>query len=262
MIMKMIFLILSVLVLFVSCRKDTVFNGGGIYCDVNGVGFYMVAVEGGTYYMGAQSSDPYGINYDEDASSNESPVKSVTVNDFYIGEIEVTQKLWEAVMDVKLEYYDVDFDGNNKPVYNVYYSECISFIEKLNELTGMEFRLPTEEEWEYAARGGNKSQGYKYSGSDKIGRVAWYVENSAWDEDASYSIHQTKRKVPNELGLFDMSGNVEEYCISRSNSYTYYGYVARGGNYSDAASDCRITSVEEYPNRYTTGLRLAISSIE
>lgn len=258
MIMKKIFLILSVLVLFVSCRKDTVFNGGGIYCDVNGVGFYMVAVEGGTYYMGAQSDDPNGINYDEDAYSNESPVKSVTVNDFYIGEIEVTQKLWEAVMDVKLEYYDVDFDGNNKPVYNVYYSECISFIEKLNELTGMEFRLPTEEEWEYAARGGNKSQGYKYSGSDKIGRVAWYVENSAWDEDASYSIHQTKRKVPNELGLFDMSGNVEEYCVSNSSN----GYVARGGNYSDAASDCRITSRERYPNYYTTGLRLALSSIE
>ena len=119
--MKKIFLILSLMLLFVSCRKDTVFNGEGIYCDANGVGFYMVAVEGGTYYMGAQSNDPNGINYDEDAYSNESPVKSVTVNDFYIGEIEVTQKLWETVMDVKLDYYDVDFDGNNRPVYSVYY---------------------------------------------------------------------------------------------------------------------------------------------
>lgn len=260
MIMKKIFLILSVLMLFVSCRKDTVFNGEGIYCNVNGVGFYMVAVEGGTYYMGAQSSDPYGINYDEDASSDESPVKSVTVDDFYIGEIEVTQKLWEAVMDVKLEYYD--YDGNNMPVYEIYYSDCVDFINKLNELTGLEFRLPTEEEWEYAARGGNKSQGYKYSGSDKIDKVAWYGENSAMGEDEIYSIRMTKSKTPNELGLFDMSGNVEEYCISKSDSYTYYGYVARGGNYSDVASDCRITSVEEYPNRYTMGLRLAISSIE
>lgn len=260
MIMKKIFLILSVLILFVSCRKDTVFNGEGIYCNVNGVGFYMVAVVGGTYYMGAQSSDPNGINYNEDASSDESPVKSVTVDDFYIGEIEVTQKLWEAVMDVKLEYYE--YAGNDKPVYNVSYSECVSFVNKLNELTGLEFRLPTEEEWEYAARGGNKSRDYKYSGSDYIDRVAWYGENSAMGEDEIYSIRMTKSKNPNELGLFDMSGNVEEYCISKSNSYTYYGYVARGGNYSDAASDCRITSVEEYPNRYTTGLRLAISSIE
>ena len=81
-------------------------------------------------------------------------------------------------------------------------------------------------------------------------------------EDEIYSIRMTKSKTPNELGLFDMSGNVEEYCISKSDSYTYYGYVARGGNYSDVASDCRITSVEEYPNRYTMGLRLAISSIE
>lgn len=257
--MKKIFLILSLMLLFVSCRKDTVFNGEGIYCDANGVGFYMVAVEGGTYYMGAQSNDPNGINYDEDAYSNESPVKSVTVNDFYIGEIEVTQKLWETVMDVKLDYYDVDFDGNNRPVYSVYYSECISFIEKLNELTGMEFRLPTEEEWEYAARGGNKSQGYKYSGSDKIGKVAWYSGNSEpWGEDGTYSIHPTKSKVPNELGIFDMSGNVNEYCESTS----AYGYVSRGGDYSDVASCCRVTYRETYSNYYTTGLRLALSATE
>lgn len=254
--MKKIFLILSLLILFVSCRKDTIFNGEGIYCDANGVGFYMVAVEGGSYYMGAQSNDPDSINYDEDVTSVDNPIRYVTVEDFYMGEIEVTQKLWETVMGNNPSSYDNI--GSNKPVNVVYYRDCSAFIDKLNELTGMNFRFPTEEEWEYAARGGNKSKGYKYSGSDKIDKVAWWDGNSV-DSEGVNILKATKRKLPNELGIFDMSGNVFEYCLSED---SYYGYVYRGGGYYSSEDECKVYYREEFGNIYATGLRLVCSALE
>ena len=136
---------------------------------VNGVSFNMIKVEGGTFKMGAQSTDPNGENYDSESDSDERPIHSVTLDDYYIGETEVTQELWEVVMGTNPSW----FKGSYKPVESVSWNDCQEFITKLNQLTGKEFCLPTEAEWEYAARGGNKSRGYKYSGSNTIGDVAF-----------------------------------------------------------------------------------------
>ena len=185
---------------------------------VEGVSFNMIKVEGGTFKMGAQSTDPNGENYDSESESGEQPIHSVTLDNYYIGETEVTQELWEAVMGTNPS----GFIGSNKPVERVSWNDCQEFINKLNQLTGINFRLPTEAEWEYAARGGNKSQGYKYAGSNNIGEVAWY-DGNAYDVGESspdYGTHQVGTKAPNELGLYDMSGNVWEWCSDWYGSYS------------------------------------------
>ena len=183
---------------------------------VNGVSFTMIAVEGGTFWMGAQSTNSGGQNYDSEADSDESPVHQVTLSDYYIGETEVTQKLWLAVMGSwpgtsPNSTYGV---GDNYPAYYVSWDDCQNFITALNAATGKTFRLPTEAEWEYAARGGNKSNGYKYSGSNTIGNVAWYTDNSG------SKTHSVGSKSPNELGIYDMSGNVWEWCSDWYGSYS------------------------------------------
>ena len=178
---------------------------------------------------------------DSEAHSDEKPVHSVTLNDYYIGETEVTQELWEAVMGSNPSV----FKGSKKPVEMVSWNNCQEFIMKLNRLTGRDFRLPTEAEWEYAARGGNKSQGYKYSGSNTIDDVAWYDENSL-------STHPVGTKAPNELGLYDMSGNVWEWCSDWYGDYSSSsqtnptgsssgsGRVLRGGSWCRDAQCCRV----------------------
>ena len=213
---------------------------------VNGVSFDMVRVEGGTFEMGSNDSEAY---------DDEKPVHSETVRDFYIGSTEVTQNLWEAVMGSNPS----KFHGGNLPVENVSWNDCQTFCERLSDLTGRNFRLPTEAEWEYAARGGNRSRGYKYSGSDDIGSVAWYWDNS------NSKTHPVASKQSNELGLYDMSGNVWEwtsdlwsdnYNSNRGGSYRVY----RGGSWSNDARFCRSASrfngslAYRY---YSLGLRLA-----
>lgn len=195
----------------------------------------MVTVPGGTFTMGCTPSE------DPNCYRDESPVREVTLDDFMICRIEVTQALWKAVTGG----CPAEFDGDDLPVENINWNDCQKFISRLNELTGRSFRMPTEAEWEYAARGGQLSQGYRYSGSDDVGLVAWYADNS------DHQTHPVATRQPNELGLYDMSGNVMEWC---SDIYGIYqetdtvnpqgategeNRVFRGGSWPMMAMACR-----------------------
>ena len=171
---------------------------------VNGVSFEMVRVEGGTFRMGATSEQ------EDEADDDEKLVHSVTLSSYYIGKTEVTQALWQAVMGSNPSH----FKGADLPVEFVTWNECQEFIQKLNRLTGSNFRLPTEAEWEFACRGGNNSRGHKYSGSNDIDNVAWYWDNSG------RKTHPVATKAPNELGIYDMSGNVWEWCADWYGGYS------------------------------------------
>ena len=233
-----------------SC--DPTFGGKDKVYTVNGVSFKMIAVKGGTFQMGS-----------DDGYDWEKPIHQVTLTkDYYIGETEVTQELWTAVMGSNPSC----FTGNmQRPVERVSWNDCQTFISKLNELTGETFRLPTEAQWEYAARGGNQAQGRLYSGSNTIDDVAWYTSNS------SSTTHPVKTKAPNELGIYDMSGNVWEWCSDWYGSYssaaqtdptgpTTGSYrVGRGGGWGSIASICRVAyrlSITPTSTNYYLGLRL------
>ena len=172
---------------------------------VNGVSFTMVAVEGGTFLMGATPEQG------EEARDNEKPVHQVTLSDYNIGQTEVTQELWLAVMGINPSYHVGDLQ---RPVEKVSWVDCQEFITELNRLTGRFFRLPTEAEWEYAARGGNRSEGFKYAGSNDMDIVSWHSANS------NNTTHPVGTKAPNELGLYDMTGNVWEWCNDWYSRYT------------------------------------------
>ena len=202
---------------------------------VNGVAFTMVHVEGGMFTMGC-TSDQW-----PDHRRNEAPVHEVTLSGYYIGQTEVTQELWNAVMGKNPS----KFIDPQRPVETVSMFACAEFVDKLSELTGKVFRLPTEAEWEFAARGGNKSRHYKYSGSNEVDDVAWYAGNSGLES------HPVATKAPNELGIHDMSGNVLEWCMDW---YYYYTQdpcvnpvgpdsgdenVYRGGCWESDACFCR-----------------------
>ena len=184
----------------------------------------------------------------EDGECDEKPVHDVTVSDYYIGETEVTQALWEAVMGSNPSY----FKGKDNPVESVSYNDCVDFIKELNIMLqdelpqGRKFRLPTEAEWEYAARGGNKTQECKFSGSNSISKIAWYDGNS------NNRTHPVKEKQANELGLYDMSGNVWEWCYDWYGDYSPSSQtnpkgpstgsfrVLRGGSWLNYAQRCRV----------------------
>ncbi len=227
--------------------------------NVEGVSFKMVHVEGGTFMMGAKKND-------SEASINEKPAHEVTLSDYWIGETQVTQALWQAVMGKNPSRFKDDL---NCPVESVSWEDCQTFIRRLNKLTGKKFRLPTEAQWEFAARGGNigKDHHYRYAGSNDIFDVAWFLENS------DSKTHPIGEREPNELGLYDMSGNVCEWC------YDYYDYydksskenpmgpsngsyrVYRGGVWNSDASYCRVTnrnSSSQASASYHIGLRLAL----
>ncbi len=229
------------------------------------VTFKMKKVQAGTFQMGSDEGTDY-----------EKPVHTVTLTkDYYMGETEVTQALWYAVM----EEYPKDTDGKifwstsgygygeHYPAYYISYEDCQSFLTKLNQLTGMTFRFPTEAEWEFAARGGNESKGYTYAGSNTIGEVAWCSENS------SSATHPVAQKKANELGLYDMSGNVWEWCADWSGEYFFMpqtdptgatsgsNRVLRGGSWRNAATNCRVSYRLTYMPTYRGGIngfRLAL----
>ena len=219
---------------------------------------HMVYVQGGTFTMGATNEQG------SDAYDSEKPAHSVTLSSYYIGKTEVTQDLWQAVMGSNPS----EFKGNRKPVEHVSWDDCQTFISKLNSLTGKKFRLPTEAEWEFAARGGIKSKGYEYSGSNTLDDVAWYWYNSG------LTTHDVGTKNPNELGLYDMSGNVWEWCndwygnysSSPSNNPTGPSSgtlrVFRGGSWCFEARVCRSYFRHNFTpdNRSSNlGLRLCLS---
>ena len=241
---------------------------------VNGVSFTMVRVDGGTFTMGA--TDEQG----GDAYDYEKPAHEVTLSTFSIGETEVTQALWKAVMGKNPSHFD---DNPDNPVERVSWKDCQKFIDKLNHLTGKTFRLPSEAEWEFAARGGNKSVHYKYSGSNGIHDVAWMYANSGrWflSEWSSWTIesnnckpHPVKGKAPNELGLYDMSGNVCEWCSDWEGNYNSsaqtnpkgpsegFFRVSRGGSWHHPAGSCRVSnrnSASPSDRNNDHGLRLAL----
>ena len=176
----------------------------------------MVYVSGGTFIMGGTSEQG------SDAYDDEKPTHNVTLSSYYICKYEVTQALWRAVMGSNPS----NFKGDNLPVECVSWNDCQTFINRLNSYTGRNFRLPTEAEWEFAARGGNYSRHYKYSGSNYIGDVAWYTNNSG------NRTHPVGTKQANELGLYDMSGNVYEWCSDWYGSYSSYPQSNPTGPYS------------------------------
>ncbi|MBR6015809.1 MAG: formylglycine-generating enzyme family protein [Prevotella sp.] len=225
----------------------------------------MIAVDGGTFTMGATSEQG------NDAYDNEKPAHKVTVSSFAIGQTEVTQELWQAVMGSNPSYSK----GAKRPVEQVSWNDCQTFITKLNQLTGKKFRLPTEAEWEYAARGGKNSKGYKYAGSNTLGNVAWYYDNSCklGSNHPDYGTHEVASKSPNELGLYDMSGNVWEWCQDWYGSYSSNAQtnptgpssgsyrVFRGGCWRSYAGYCRVSyRFNGSPDLrdYLKGLRLAL----
>lgn len=229
---------------------------------VNGVSFTMVGVEGGTFMMGAADDD-------SEAYSGERPRHQVTLSSFAIGQTEVTQELWQAVMGSNPSYFNGGSYGTNlrRPVEEVSWNDCQDFFVKLNAITGKKFRLPTEAEWEFAARGGNNSRGYKYSGSNTLGDVAWYDGNS------NSVTHESGTKTPNELGLYDMSGNVWEWCQDWYGDYSSIAQtnptgpssgsyrVGRGGGWGGSSGRCRVSDRSDGApgdRSINLGLRLAL----
>lgn len=234
----------------------------------NGVTFKMKLVKAGTFMMGATSEQT-------GAYDDEKPAHQVTITkDYYLGETEVTQALWYAVMGQKPtsdgDKWNVDEGlGDNYPAYFISWNDCQKFIAKLNELTGLTFRFPTEAEWEYAARGGHKKYTQTlYSGSNTIEDVAWYLANS------SLKTHIVSSKAANALGLYDMSGNVYEWCYDGERRYSSEAQtdptgptsgsdrVLRGGSWGSDATYCRVANRSGNTVTYRSyyhGMRLALT---
>ena len=239
---------------------------------VNGVSFTMVTVKGGKFTMGATDEQGCAVN------EKETPAHQVTVSSFSIGQTEVTQALWLAVMGTNPSYFTCAHgytDDLQRPVERVSWFDCRIFTSRLNRITGKQFRLPTEAEWEYAARGGSQSQDYMYAGGNNIDEVSWCgnVIPSHMSGTTGYGTHPVASKSCNELGLYDMSGNVWEWCFDRYGCYSKKSQknpigsksgscrVNRGGSWCEDAGSCRVSCRYDCLPVYLSndlGLRLAL----
>ena len=289
--MKKVFIILCCVLALQSCNKDNTKNETINGFDINWTGDLgkkekdavrdmisnMVKVEAGTFYMGAQKDSVLYHNYDEEATSLEGPVHEVTVSEFYINKYEVTQLLWEAIMgetpnkEKDMQWEDEFGKGDNYPAYRISYNEVETFIGKLNEYTGLHFSLPTEAQWEYAARGGKDTYYSLYAGGGDVLEVAWIKSGSIYDIN---KCSEVGKKNANGLGLYDMSGNVWEMCQDWYYDYTEeavtdpvgeeynQGYkVFRGGSWNTNAQQARVTARYKqgiHYRDYNTGFRLVI----
>lgn len=239
---------------------------GETFFEVNGVTFKLVDIDGGIYSMGATPEQG------ENANDNEKPVHQVALSPFSLSVTEVTQELWLTVMGTNPSKFSSNL---KRPVENVSWNDCQVFIARLNELTGQNFRLPTEAEWEFAARGGMKSQGYKYSGSDDLNEIAWYNYNAyaVGSSSPDYGTHAAATKAANELGLYDMTGNVWEWCQDWSGDYsdadqinptgpeTGTNRVIRGGGWTNYPKLLRVAARSSYKPGFIgnfIGFRLAL----
>ena len=285
--MKKVLIILCCVLALQSCNKDNTKNETINGFDINWTGDLgkkekdavrdmienMVKVETGTFYMGAQKDSVEYYCYDEEATSLEGPVHEVTVSEFYINKYEVTQLLWEAIMgetpndENDMQWEDEFGKGDNYPAYRISYDEVETFIGKLNEYTGLRFSLPTEAQWEYAAKGGKDTYYELYAGGGNVLEVAWIDSNSD-------KCSEVGKKDANGLGLYDMSGNVWEMCQDWYYDYTEeavtdpvgeeynQGYkVFRGGSWNTNAQQARVTARYRqgiHYRDYNTGFRLVI----
>ena len=247
------------------------------HISINGETIEMVLVEGGTFDMGCTPEQ------EKDASENEKPAHSETVQSFYIGKYEVTQKLWNAVLGNE-NNHSYNTGCEDCPVENVSWDDVQAFIARLTILTQKKFRLPSDIEWEYAARGGTRSKGYKYSGSNNINEVGWYIENYQ-DKPCGEkkTTHAVGLKQSNELGLYDMSGNVWEWCNNLyqkeyiqndkevhtgwpfPGTHLYFRRILRGGSWGGEAIGCRVSYIDydfdKYKDEYG-GFRLVLEADE
>lgn len=257
---KTVLALLAFACIIVACSKDENGNKPKKFVaetiTVNGVSFVMMPVEGFSFVMGGTSEQENAVE------TNEKPIHRVVLSNYYISETEVMQRLWKTVMGNNPS----NFLGDSLPVENVNFDDCHEFITRLNSLTGRTFRLPTEAEWEFAARGGKKTESYIYSGSDTVDLVAWCMGN------CNDSTHIVASKAPNELGLYDMSGNVLEWCEDWYGKYdgeeqnnprgpeTGSAKIVRGGAWFMDPKYSRVSFRAGYnPKKgYGTGLRLVM----
>ena len=240
----------------VNAAIDLIFTFAPRVYTVNGVTFQLNEVAEGKFYMGA--------TVEQGGWDNERPVHRVILSPYFIGQTEVTQELWTAVMESNPSY----FKGSNRPVESISYDDCLAFLERLDSITGVPFRLPTEAEWEFAAKGGMLTQETLFAGNNDCDLVAW------WGDETNSGTHPVAQLEPNELGIFDMSGNVWEWCHDWYNYYssgrvtdpqgrtTGLYRVQRGGAWNFSSAFCRCTSrAMGAPDNKTRslGFRIALS---